>query len=218
MTDSLIANAYLSLFAEKNSLMCFMFHSLFRDEREIARKVVDPLQRTTVAQLRQFIEYYLDHGYQFVSPDDLLNGLDADGKYAVITFDDGYYNNHLAVPVLEKFKVPAIFFISTDYVKKNRCFCRDVLYRRRTAEGATDVQIRREAIAMKSMKTAEINARLTEKFGAEAFDPICDIDRPFSPDELREFARCRYVHLGNHTADHAILTNYSPVEVRQELK
>src|SRR4051812_36452709 len=176
MTDSLIANAYLSLFAESNSLMCFMFHSLFRDEREIAKKLVDPLQRTTVPQLRQFIEYYLDHGYQFVSPEDLLNGLDAREKYAVITFDDGYYNNHLAVPVLEKFRVPATFFIATDYVKANKCFWWDVLYRGRAAEGASDAQIRDEGIAMKGMTTAQINAALVERFGADAFNPLGDID------------------------------------------
>src|SRR5205823_12351559 len=92
LTDSMVASAYLSLFGERNSLLCFMFHSLFRDEREIAKKVVDPLQRTTIAQFEQFIEYYLEHDYQFIRPRDLLNGIDVNGKYAIITFDDGYYS------------------------------------------------------------------------------------------------------------------------------
>ena len=57
-TDCLIARAYLATFRERGGLLAFLFHSLFRDEREIALNQVDPLQRTTVGQFRRFIEYY----------------------------------------------------------------------------------------------------------------------------------------------------------------
>ena len=77
-TDAAVARVYLSLFREQNALITFLFHSLFRDEREIALNRVDPLQRTTVAKFRQFIEYYLRHGYRFVTPADLLAGLRPD--------------------------------------------------------------------------------------------------------------------------------------------
>src|SRR5205823_12754247 len=88
-TDGLIARAYLSVFRERSALLSFLFHSLFRDEGEIALNLVDPLQRTTVDQFRRFVAYYLDHGYRFVGPDEILEGLDPGGKYAAITFDDG---------------------------------------------------------------------------------------------------------------------------------
>src|SRR3954463_12569653 len=97
--DVLIARAYLGLFREGGGLLAFLFHSLFRDEREIALDQVDPLQRTTVRQFLTFVEYYLNHGFRFIGPDDLLKGLEPDGKYALISFDDGYYNNTLALPV-----------------------------------------------------------------------------------------------------------------------
>ena len=42
--DGAIACAYLSLFRERGGLRAFLFHSLFRDEREIALNQVDPLQ------------------------------------------------------------------------------------------------------------------------------------------------------------------------------
>jgi peptidoglycan/xylan/chitin deacetylase (PgdA/CDA1 family) len=219
-TDATVARAYLALFRERSGVMSFLFHSLFRDEREIARGVVDPLQRTTVAQFRQFIEYYLRHGYRFISPADLLagDGLDPAGRYALITFDDGYYNNVLARPILEEYGVPAVFFISTNHVRENRCFWWDVLYRERRAQGASDRQIYREAISVKSLRTEEIESRLAERFGPDALRPRGDVDRPFTPAELREFANCPYVHLGNHTANHAILTNYTPDEVRQQVR
>src|SRR4051794_33922106 len=110
-TDDLFARAYLGLFRERGGVLAFLFHSLFRDEREIALNLVDPLERTTVAQFQALVEYYLEHGYRFIGPDDLLDGLSPDGKYALITFDDGYYNNTLALPVLQKYQVPAVFFI-----------------------------------------------------------------------------------------------------------
>src|SRR5213595_1003251 len=87
--DTAVARMYLACFRERNALMPFLFHSLFLDKKEVAQNLVDPLQRTTVDEFRQFIKYYLDHGYRFVSPTDLLNGLKPDGKYALITFDDG---------------------------------------------------------------------------------------------------------------------------------
>jgi peptidoglycan/xylan/chitin deacetylase (PgdA/CDA1 family) len=216
--DAAVARAYLALRAERNALMPFLFHSLFRNQQEIDRNVVEPLERTTVAQFRQLVEYYLGHGYQFVSPADLSRGLAPDRRYALITFDDGYYNNTLALPVLEEFKVPAVFFISTNHVRRNKCFWWDVYYRQRLAEGATRRQIYRETVGLKGMKTREIERMLVGRFGDGALEPRCDVDRPFTPAELRQFARSPYVHLGNHTADHAILTNYSPAEVREQVE
>ena len=212
-TDSAFARAYLSVFRERNAVLAFLFHSLFRDAGEISQNAVDPLERTTVAKFGELIEYYLEHGYRFISPDDLLNGLDPAGKYVAVTFDDGYFNNSHAVPVLEKFGVPATFFIATDNVLQNKCYWWDVLYRERLAQGATPHHIYHEGIAMKSMRTEQIEAELTARFGGRAFKPRGDIDRPFTPVELREFSANKLVHLGNHTSNHAILTNYTAEEV-----
>ena len=216
-TDAAVARLYLSLCRERNAVVSFLFHSLFADEAEIRQNLVDPLQRTTVAQFRQVVEYYLEHGYRFVGPAELLGGLDPGGKYAVLTFDDGYYNNARAAPVLDEFRVPAFFFISTENVAQGKCFWWDVLHRERSAQGASQRQIYREGRALKDLRTEEIEARLTDRFGPDAFRPRGDVDRPFTPAELRAFAASPYVHVGNHSANHAILTNYTPDEVRTQV-
>lgn len=216
--DAAIASAYLKLFRERNALIAFLFHSLFRNEAEIAQNLVDPLQRTTVAQFRQFIEYYLRNGYRFVSPADVLNGLAPDGRYAMITFDDGYFNNVLARLLLEEFAVPATFFISTGHVVQNKCFWWDALYRERTAQGASHARIKAEALEMKALTTEQIEQALIDRFGPDVLRPRGDIDRPFTPDELRDFAQCPFVSLGNHTANHAILTNYLADAMREQLQ
>ncbi len=215
--DSAIASIYLSCFRERDGLISFLFHSLFEDEQEIRRNLVDPLQRTTVEKLRRLIRYYQRHGYQFISPIDVLSGLGSGGKYALITFDDGYYNNIRALPVLEEFHVPAVFFVSTEHVRKNKCFWWDVLYRERSAQGASHGRIYREGIAMKSLRTEQIEEVLQARFGKDAFIPRSELDRPFTPEELREFATHPLVRLGNHTANHAILTNYTNEQMRSQM-
>ena len=217
ITDKAIASLYLSLKQERAGLLCFLFHSLFLDETQIAANVVDPLQHTTVAQLRQFIEYYLESGYRFIGQDELLGDLDPNGKFALLTFDDGYFNNTLARPLLEEFKVPAVFFISTDNVRENKCYWWDVLYRELMAKGASPKTIYGEQVAFKKLQTEQMEENLRERFGAGAFTPRGDIDRPFSTAELRDFAQSPFVYLGNHTADHAILPNYTEEQIREQI-
>ena len=216
--DAAVARLYLSCRAERNSLMGFLFHSLFRVADDIEKDLIDPLQRTTVDQFRQFIEYYLRLGYQFVGPEAIARGLPAGKNYAVVTFDDGYYNNTLALPVLEEYDIPAIFFICSDNIRDNRCFWWDVLYRELIERGVSKQTIYREGLAQKTLATAEIESRLAGRFGPGAFAPRSDIDRPFSPSELRQFASSRHVHIGNHTAGHAILTNYPHQLVRTQVQ
>ena len=217
VTDQWTARAYLSMFNERNALISLLFHSLFRDEAEVARNLVDPLQETTVEQFRSLIGYYLELGYTFVSPEQIVAGLDPDRKYCALTFDDGYANNALAIPVLEEFDVPGIFFITTRNVTEQKCYWWDVLYRELAARGESAGSIRNQAIEMKSRRTEEIEKRLTSRFGADAFVPREEIDRPFTVSELSDFASHRLVHIGNHTANHAILTNYPSHEARQQI-
>lgn len=216
--DAGIARAYLSVRQERPGLLCFLFHSLFRDEAEMQLNHVNPLDRTTVGLFRELIAYYIACGYQFITPEDVLAGLLPNERYAMLTFDDGYYNNHLALPVLEEFDVPALFFISTNHVKQQKCFWWDVLYRQRLAEGASEREAYHDGVEMKSMRTEDMELSLTTRYGADALKPRGDIDRPFTPDELAEFARHPLVHLGNHTANHAILTNYSSIEIREQVE
>ena len=215
-TDAAVAGAYLSVFRERDALVPLLFHSLFADDAEIARNDIDPLDRITVARFRQCVKYYADHGYRFVTPADLLAG-PPQGRLAMLTFDDGYHNNTLALPVLEEFDVPAVFFISTEHVRLGKCFWWDVLHRERTARGTPADAIDRERRALKRLRTEDIEAHLVKEFGPAWLAPRGDVDRPFTPAELRDFSRHRLVRLGNHTANHAILTNYPEQEARRQV-
>ncbi len=215
--DGIVSQAYTSLFDEKNALIAVMFHGLVGSKRDLEQNLIDPQLVIPTGVFRQFIEYFLEHHYVFVSPEEIENGLESDKKYLFITFDDGYFNNYYAVPILKEYQVPATFFISTSHITENKCFWWDVVFRERIKRNATIEQIDHECETLKQKKNDAIEKYIMDVFGEEALCPRCDIDRPFTPSELRAFSREPGVSLGNHTNHHAILTNCSDSEIRNEL-
>jgi peptidoglycan/xylan/chitin deacetylase (PgdA/CDA1 family) len=212
-----LALAHRATRPERPALLVFMFHVLFEDAAAMHRHEVDPQQRITTGIFAQFVAHFLAHGYQFVTPADVLRGLDPAGRYALLTFDDGYFNNQLALPILRRYGVPATFFISSHHVLTGQAFWWDVVYRaRRLKPLAPAVQLA-EYAQLKGMQHPEIAQYLLAHFGPDALRPVGDLDRPFTPAELRAFAQEPEVSLGNHTAHHAILTNYAPAAAAHEL-
>ncbi len=216
--DAAIASASLAVRQEKPGLLAFLFHSIFRDECEVSQHVVDPLERTTTASLRELISYYRKLNYRFVSESDLAAGLQATDRCVLLSFDDGYANNLFALPILEEFQVPANFFISTAHVRDQKSYWWDVLYRQRMARNVSLREIYHEAVALKQNTTDVIEQKLVELFGADCLWPRGEIDRPFTAAELRDFAKHPLVTIGNHTDNHAILTNYSEDGARRQLE
>lgn len=216
--DRLLGRAQLRLFGEEDSLLTFLFHNLFRDETEKDLRLVHSPQGITVGDFRRFVEYYLKCGYCFISVEDVIRGLDSRKQYGLITFDDGYFSHSLALPVLKEYNIPAVFFISTNNVKNNKGFWWDVLYRESLKKGISYKNILRKEEELKKKTAEDIEDYIMENFGENAFCPIGDIDRPFTPSELKSFSGQELVFLGNHTRGHAILTNYSPEGVYAQIK
>src|ERR1700730_6291491 len=215
--DGMLANLTLRLGKERNVLLSFLFHGLFLSTHEMQSGAVDPQQGITVDMFRTLVGHFRSHSYRFVSPGEIIQGLAPDGKYVLLTFDDGYYNNVRALSVLEEFDVPAVFFISTGHVKEQKSFWWDVLYREHLRGSKSNPQTELAIGACKRLKSQEVESRLKETFGIRALSPVGDLDRPFSPDELCEFAKHKHVRLGNHTRNHAILTNYSLTEILEQI-
>lgn len=64
---------------------------------------------------------YIKETYNIVSIDSSWD--DIKEKSLAITFDDGYVDNYLyALPILEKYNIPAVFFISTLNINKDKEF------------------------------------------------------------------------------------------------
>jgi len=216
--DRLIAQASLALGREDGVLLSFLFHSIFLNLQEARAGLMDPQQEITIEMLRRFIEHFQNHSYVFVSPSEMARGLRPRGRYVLLTFDDGYFNNNRVLPILTEFHVPAVFFVSSGHVKKGKAFWWDAVYREMRRRGIPQEKINRRFAELKRMKTADAEAQIENEFGANALVPVGDLDRPFNPAELKGFARHPLVSLGNHTGDHAILSNYSDAEARAQIQ
>lgn len=203
---------------DEPALLTFLFHSIFRNDQEIALNHIDPQQHVTIDIYRFFLDYFLEAGYRFISPDDLTTGLDPSGLYILATFDDGYYNNQHVLPLLQEYETPALFFIATHNVVHNECFWWDVVYRELSLRG-----LGRKAISVaqkdyKKLEHGQILQRLRNEFGKDIINPLSDIDRPFTPGELQSFAAEDFVFIGNHTTHHYILDNYSSEVQREQIQ
>jgi peptidoglycan/xylan/chitin deacetylase (PgdA/CDA1 family) len=199
------ASLYPRLFAEKSCLAVVLLHSVFRDRKEILAEHADPLEYTTVESLRRFIEYFLKHGYTFVSPEDVLAGLAPGQRYLLLTFDDGYANFQRVVPLLEEYDIYATLFAVSRNIQENRGFWWDVLYRNRRKQGVPPQQCSEESGKVQILWPEEIDRYMTARFGPKAFEPSGDADRPLTPDELKSLSEHPRVTIGNHTAEHANL-------------
>ncbi len=218
LADQYFARQYLRWFRQEPSLMVLVFHSLFRDKREIEAELMFLHEGILVEQFRLIITYFLQQEFLFVTPADIQKGLDPSRYHLMLTFDDGYYNNHRAVPILQEYDVPAVFHISTGYVTRPRSFWWDGHYRARRAQGWAFQRILAEQNELKALPFAEVEAKMIDGFGKKSMEPTSDTDRPFTAAELRDFASQRGVWLGNHTQDHAILPHYSSQIITHQLQ
>jgi peptidoglycan/xylan/chitin deacetylase (PgdA/CDA1 family) len=193
-----------------------MFHTLFADRAEIARGEAHPHQETTLAQIEAILIYFRQCNYRVISPSQLASGVDPKGRYAMLTFDDGYFNNARVLPLLEKYDGHATVFVAADYVLKGRAFWWEALYARRRAQGWQHGRIFAEMSDLNRQRTAEVEEWIKNEFGGFP-PPRGDMDRPFTPAELKRFAASPHVTIGNHTVNHTVLGPYSEEEMAREI-
>lgn len=215
--DRFLGRLQLACGERRGGLVGLYFHSLFTSPEEAHNGVLSPQQATTVDDFAACIEAFLSAGYRVISPADLLRGVDPRQRSLLLTFDDGYFNNLRALPVLERFNVNATFFISANHVRLGKAFWWDPLYRLRLRQGRERGDIEAELAALNLRPSPEIESFVTAQAGPESLVPLGDLDRPLTPGELREFARHPLVTIGNHTCNHAVLGHYAPADARREL-
>lgn len=206
------------LWREPANLTVLALHSLCPTRAQIDDPALAPSQNVCVEDFRALVAAVLESDYRIVAPAQVDAGLAPDGKYVMLTFDDGYFNNVLALDVLDEFDVPAAFFISTNHVLQQKAFWWDALSRELVRSGASRPARHAAMRQLKAMPAAQIEAWFQRHFGSAALRPHSDRDRPFTRAELADFSRHRHVHLGNHTADHAILTRCTREQMAAQIR
>jgi peptidoglycan/xylan/chitin deacetylase (PgdA/CDA1 family) len=215
-TDRFLSRLQVAI-AERNGLLTLFYHSLFENEKEIDSGVINPLEQVTVAQLRTLIDYFLRNDYSIVSINDVARGLDTGKKHLLLTFDDGYFNNHRALPILKEFDATAVIFLAANHVRDGRPFWWDVLYRIRRGQGRALEEISAECARLNTQRHDVIESAVQAAAPTVPFKTVCDLDRPLKPSEVRELAATGRFYFENHTVNHAVLSAYSSDEIFQEI-
>jgi len=173
---------------------------------------------------------------RFVTADALADpeALDPGRLNILLTFDDGYVNNHhLALPLLAKHQAPALFFVSTRHMVEQAPFWPDVvitavqaaplaeldlrafgLGERRFRPGDTVerwLDIQRLLVDIKAVGNADhptiaaLLDHLRDRYAGPLDDHLPRF-RPLNTTEVGEMAGSGWCAFGGHGHDHAILT------------
>jgi len=112
---------HLLRYINRNKIVIFMLHGIVEDKEYSWETIRKQCSLGRFENVLKVLRRY----FEFISMEDAVQMLS--GKVplrpycAVLTFDDGYRNNYeLALPVLEKYNIPAIYFISTGNIDSQK--------------------------------------------------------------------------------------------------
>lgn len=159
-----------------------------------------------------------------------------------ITFDDGYSDNFIqALPILERHKLPATFFVVSGMVGRDREFWWDalerILFTGQSLPAYLEIFVGEQPMRL-AMSTAADRFQAYEflcnscrtiapEMLVEIINQLCQwaglsacarlSHRPVTAAELAEFAKSPLVEIGSHTVDHAFLATLSLDQQRFQL-
>lgn len=177
---------------------------------------------------------YISENYKVLRLEEEWDNLvDENRKYVVITFDDGYVDNYqYALPILEKYHVPATIFVSTDLIDTNEMYWwdelekifivdkylgefvfNDVLYRIEDSADSKRVclAIRNRIKNMSPLKRKKSMNELRSELGRG--QPYTTDIRCVNTLELTEMAASSVITIGGHTKSHLSMGSGHSVEL-----
>ncbi|MBN1378920.1 MAG: polysaccharide deacetylase family protein [Gammaproteobacteria bacterium] len=214
----------------KNRLVVLTYHRVKQED--------DPLQPDdmNVGQFERHIKA-LSAFYRVLKPEEAVTRLRKNTLPAgavCITFDDGYANNYdIALPVLLKYRAPAIFFIAGSFINGG-CMWNDIVIEsiRRTKNTVLDLSvIGFDSFAIKTIeeKASAIEAILNQlkyrpmqqrlknvKQLANIAGVTTPTDLMMSDEQIRNLHE-HGMEIGGHTMNHPILTQISTEQARDEI-
>lgn len=191
---------------------------------------------------------WLKQHRRVITPDEfdahLVGRLRFPRRSALITFDDGYADNHVhARPIMERHGVQGIFYISAGYIGSGREYWWDELERLLLLNDEHPMELLLERhgvrmswnldrvpdddamrphyeallVALRALPSAKRDELLQELRGLVHSPKARATHLPMSEAELKSFAASPAVAIGAHTLLHSSLAAQSPKEQRHEI-
>ncbi len=154
-----------------------------------------------LACLDELFEQLADEQFHFCLPG---NAAPEVRKTCSFTFDDGYANNILFLPLADKYQLPFILFLSSINITEQLPFLWDVASLTQS-HGIRLVDDYRSAYA-------RLDQSVVQKLLHD------ENHRPFTLAELQEFSASRWTHLALHTHSHQVLVGRFLAQAAMELE
>lgn len=100
-------------------LTIFLFHGVIK--RKVKNNSIRNynLKHICINKFEKYIKFLSKNG-EAITLNDIKDLKKNYKKKYIITFDDGFHNNYkFALPILKKYKIPHIIYLTTDYIDKN---------------------------------------------------------------------------------------------------
>lgn len=158
---------------------------------------------------------FLKRHFNFCYPEDFFVEKGKRGINLLITFDDGYKDNYdIAVPILNKFNVSAIFFIVTNFMENDNWLWHDKV-RYLVCEGFLD-QTGAEAVLAKMNDGQAVDLSFF-KYTNDKFPTIPPKRIMMNWAELQKLQQFGF-RVGSHTSSHKILSFVDDDEQKKEIE
>lgn len=216
--NNYLSEKYADKFKHTPSVICFLIHKIYPSKKDVVAENGTVAEGITQSDFEQFIVFFKNRNFIFIDETDLINKkLDPLKKYIYLTFDDGYFNNFLALEILNKYNAKATFYLSTNHCRYEKAYWWDVLYKNRIKQNQSIEKISKETEYFYTLNWKEQDRILLNEFGPDVFKSDNDLMRPMSEKELIKFANNPGVLIGNHTDNHLNLEIYTESEIKDSI-
>lgn len=234
-------HALLKSVLQNNNVRILAYHRIC-SFKETEYPFDEELISASVEQFEQQM-HYVSENYSVLNFHDLLQVDEGTRQLPenplVITFDDGYADNYLnAFPILKKYNLTAVFYVSTDYLEtRNPFWFEQIIYCGKKQifnhEGLRSLlpvnftapiddqlayakQLRWQLMNVSNRERLAVMERIESIINEKLTDVEFDLIRSMSWDNVCEMANAG-MEIGSHTKSHLILTQASPEEFVAEL-
>ena len=220
----------------------FMLHRVLPENERNAYTLNKDLA-ITPEKLEEFILFFKQKGYVFISLDELADWLDGKitfhQKFICLTFDDGYKDNLIVgLPILKKHKVPATIYVTNClpngtaimwwYLFENHVKSHHQLILN-SSKGRIEFQWKNEpssfsqfgqvSQAIKEIPGNELPAVLSQSFGLSVSEMEAHGEAiSLSWEEIKELSNDPLITIGAHTMNHICLKQQMEELVFEEMK
>lgn len=224
-----------------NNLSIYLFHGVIK--KKLKKNTVRNYNNKHIDQ-KKFEKYikFLSKSGKAITMNDLENKTQNFKKKFIITFDDGFYNNYkYALPILKKYKVPHIIYLTTNYIDKNLIswidridiainnykgeFIYSPYFKKKFKLGNKKNKIillnfiRNYCKSLKKVDLNKFTEMLLNDFKLKSPKTSnSDLDKKLSWEHVIKMSKNNYTEFGGHSHNHNILGHLSKTQYKNEIE